>query len=67
MDSVDSMKSVINFKPKREDNGKKITCKAENPKMRAHSKEDSVPLSISCKNIFKLTFDIDLNIIILLD
>ena len=43
------MKSIITFTPKRDDNGKQISCKAENPRMRAHSKEDNIFLSISCK------------------
>ena len=46
------MKSIIKFTPKREDNGKQISCKAENPRMRAHSKEDNIFLSISCKYNF---------------
>ena len=45
----DTTKSHIKFKPRREDNGKTISCKAENPKMKASSIEDSILLSISCK------------------
>ena len=55
-DSVDTTKSIIKFKPKREDNGKTISCKAENPKMKASSIEDSILLSISCKYINRTQF-----------
>ena len=51
-ETLDSKKSIIKFTPKRDDNGKQISCKAENPRMRAHSKEDNIFLSISCKYNF---------------
>ena len=48
-EGIDTTKSVIKFRPQRADNGKTITCKAENPKMRSSSIEDSILLSISCE------------------
>ena len=53
MDSAHTVKSVMKFTPTREDNGKSITCKAENPRMRASAKTHIIPLSISCKAKFE--------------
>ena len=61
MDSIDTKRSIIKFTPKREDHGKSISCKAENPRMRASSKEDSIPLSISCKkkNLIEIRYNLE--------
>ena len=60
MDSAHTVKSVMKFTPTREDNGKSITCKAENPRMRASAKTHIIPLSISCKTKFEWNISTDL-------
>ena len=47
--------STLRFRPKVEDMGKMLRCRAENPVMPASQMEDTWSLDINCKSlIFKL-------------
>ena len=55
-DNNETKLSVLRFKPKREDNGKRIRCLAENTEMNTENArmEDSIRLSVSCKHVLEI-------------
>ena len=55
-DNNETKLSVLRFKPKREDNGKRIRCLAENTEMNTENArmEDSIRLSVSCKHLLEI-------------
>ena len=55
-DNNETKLSVLRFKPKREDNGKRIRCLAENTEMNTENArmEDSIRLSVSCMHVLEI-------------
>lgn len=44
--------SLLKYRPRRADNGKRITCRAQNPAMPLSAIEDSLVLAVMCEFLF---------------